>query len=35
VAPGKAALQILQVNARDSQKRPIPMVSGEAAIQVQ
>jgi len=35
VAPGKASLQILQVNARDSHQRSIPMVSGEAAIQVQ
>jgi general secretion pathway protein D len=35
VAPGNAALQILQVNAHDSQQRPIPMVSGEATIQVQ
>jgi general secretion pathway protein D len=35
VAPGNAALQILEVNARDSQQRQIPMVSGEAAIQVQ
>jgi general secretion pathway protein D len=35
VAPGKTALQILQVNARDSQQRTVPMVSGEAAIQVQ
>ena len=35
VAPGNAVLQILEVNARDSQQRQIPMVSGEAAIQVQ
>jgi general secretion pathway protein D len=35
VAPGNATLQILQVNAHDSQQRPIPMVSGEATIQVQ
>ena len=35
LAPGNAALQILQVNARDSQQRTIPMVSSEAAIQVQ
>jgi general secretion pathway protein D len=35
VAPGNTVLQILQVNARDSQQRNIPMVSGEAAIQVQ
>ncbi|MGH9744905.1 MAG: cohesin domain-containing protein [Candidatus Acidiferrales bacterium] len=35
VAPGNTALQILQVNAHDSQQRNIPMVSGEATIQVQ
>ena len=35
VAPGTSALQILQVNARDSQQRTIPMVSSEAVIQVQ
>jgi hypothetical protein len=35
VAPGNTVLQILQVNAHDSQHRNIPMVSGEAAIQVQ
>jgi general secretion pathway protein D len=34
VAAGNSALQILQVNARDSQQKPIPMVSGEATIQV-
>jgi general secretion pathway protein D len=35
VAAGNTVLQILQVNAHDSQQRNIPMVSGEAAIQVQ
>jgi len=35
VAPGTSTLQILQVNARDSQQRNIPVVSGEATIQVQ
>jgi general secretion pathway protein D len=35
VAPGSSALQILQVNARDSQQRTVPMVSQEATIQVQ
>jgi len=35
VAPGKTALQILQVNAHNSQQRTIPVVSGEAALQVQ
>ncbi len=34
VAPGTSALQILQVNARDSQQRTVPMVSQEATIQV-
>lgn len=35
IAPGNSSLQILQVNAHDSQQRTIPMVSGEATIQVQ
>ncbi len=35
VAPGKTSLQILQVNAHDSQQHTIPVVSGEATIQVQ
>jgi general secretion pathway protein D len=35
VAPGTSSLQILQMNAHDSQQRAIPMVSGEATIQVQ
>ncbi len=34
VAPGKTALQILQVNARNSHQQTIPMVSGEATIEV-
>lgn len=34
VAPGKTALQILQVNARNSQQQGVPMVSGEATIEV-
>ena len=34
VAPGKSNLQILQVNARNSQQQTIPMVSGEATIVV-
>src|SRR6202167_5725357 len=34
IAPGTSALQILQVNARDSQQRAVPMVSREATIQV-
>ena len=35
VAPGKSTLQVLQVNAHYSQQRNIPIVSGEATIQVQ
>jgi general secretion pathway protein D len=35
IAPGSSALQVLQVNARDSQQRTVPMVSQEATIQVQ
>jgi len=35
VGPGSSALQILQVNGRDSQQRNIPLVSGEATVQVQ
>jgi len=35
LAPGTSQLQILQVNARDSQQHTIPVVSGEATIQVQ
>jgi len=35
LAPGHTALQVLQVNARNSQQQTIPMVSGEATIQVQ
>lgn len=35
VAPGTSPIQILQVNARNSQQQTIPMVSGEATIHVQ
>lgn len=35
VAPGTSTIQILQVNARNSQQQTIPMVSGEATIHVQ
>lgn len=35
VAPGTSPIQVLQVNARDSQQRTVPMVSQEATIQVQ
>lgn len=34
-APGTAKISIVQVNARDSQQKPIPLVTGEATIQVQ
>ena len=34
VGPGTARLQILQVNAHNSQQQPIPIVSGEATVQV-
>jgi general secretion pathway protein D len=35
VAPGSSAISILQVNARDSQQRAIPLVSSEATVRVQ
>jgi len=35
IAPGTSPIQILQVNGRNSQQQPIPMVSGEATINVQ
>jgi general secretion pathway protein D len=35
VGPGISTLQILQVNPRDSQQRPIPMASQQATITVQ
>lgn len=35
VAPGSSTLSIVQQNAKDSQQRPIPLVTGEATIQVQ
>jgi general secretion pathway protein D len=35
VAPGSSQLSIVQVNAKDSQQRPIQMVTSEAAIRVQ
>ncbi|HKW57047.1 MAG TPA: hypothetical protein VJN42_06780 [Candidatus Acidoferrum sp.] len=35
VAPGSSAISIVQQNAKDSQQRPIPLVTGEATIQVQ
>lgn len=33
--PGSSNLSIVQVNAKDSQQRPIPMVTSEATLQVQ
>ena len=35
VAPGNSQLSIVQVNAKDSQQRPIQVVTGEATIKVQ
>ena len=35
LAPGSSNLTIVQVNAKDSQQRPIPLVTSEAAVQVQ
>ncbi|MFZ3200645.1 MAG: cohesin domain-containing protein [Candidatus Acidiferrales bacterium] len=35
VGPGTSTLQVLQVNARNSQQQSVPLVSGVASIQVQ
>jgi general secretion pathway protein D len=35
VAPGSSSLSIVQVNAKDSQQKSIPMVTSEATLQVQ
>ncbi len=35
IAPGTSNLSIVQVNAKDSQQKPIPLVTGEATLQVQ
>jgi len=35
IAPGSSNLSIVQVNAKDSQQKPIPLVTGEATLQVQ
>src|SRR6266852_2747802 len=35
IAPGSSNLSIVQVNAKDSQQRPIPLVTSEATVQVQ
>ncbi len=34
VAPGNSAISIVQINARDSQQRPIQLVTSEASVQV-
>ena len=35
LAPGSSTLSIVQVNAKDSQQKPIPLVTSEATLQVQ
>jgi hypothetical protein len=35
VAPGTSNISILQVNARDSQQRPLQFVTSEAVVKVQ
>lgn len=35
IAPGSSNLTIVQQNAKDSQQRPIPLVTNEATVQVQ
>lgn len=35
VGPGTSTIQVLEVNARNSQQKTIPLVSGQATIQVQ
>jgi general secretion pathway protein D len=35
LAPGSSNLSIVQVNAKDSQQKPIPLVTSEATLQVQ
>jgi len=35
VAKGASTLSIVQVSARDSQQKPIPMISTEGSVQVQ
>ncbi len=32
--PGTSTLSIVQVNARDSQQRPIQLLTGDASVQV-
>ena len=35
IAPGSSNITVVQVNAKDSQQKPIPLVTSEATIQVQ
>src|SRR5258706_15812812 len=35
LGPGASKLSIVQINARDSQQRPIQLVTGEASVQVE
>jgi hypothetical protein len=35
IAPGSSNLSIVQVNAKDSQQKLIPLVTSEATLQVQ
>ena len=35
IAPGNSALSVVQINARDSQQKPIPLVTSEASLRVQ
>ena len=35
LGPGTSKLSIVQINARDSQQRPIQLVTGEASVQVE
>ncbi|HTP70125.1 MAG TPA: cohesin domain-containing protein [Dongiaceae bacterium] len=35
IAPGTSTLSVVQINAKDSQQRPIPLVTSEASLKVQ
>jgi general secretion pathway protein D len=35
IAPGTSTIQVLQVNARDSQQKPMPLATGQATVTVQ
>jgi general secretion pathway protein D len=35
LAPGSTSLSIVQINAKDSQQKPIQLVTGEASLRVQ